>query len=324
MICSLSLAERVRYLSHNAAHALQKLLAALHAFDVSNEWMANGSTSCAHWLAAEMQTELCTARDYLRVAKKLAELPAVADAYNACQLSYSKIRRLTRYATRDNADELLAIANDVAAADLTQAIGRWLAKHEHPEARDKRVRNATALRCRDNGDGTATLTWTLPTITAAKTMVAVDAKLLSTRVTHNASAEVPSIAQQRSDALLRLVTNGRSDIDVELIVHVRSDGCTLDDGTPIANHEAARLIDGSFVRALIHDIEGKPIDATSRRRHPTTRQKRVVKETYRRCADCDRADLVTYDHSPAYAITGRTITSELVTRCWPCHRKRHA
>lgn len=194
MICSLPLTERVRELSHSTACALQKLLSALPAFDASNEWMANGSASCAHWLAHEMQTEVCTARDYLRVAKKLAEFPAIGYAYAAGTLSYSKVRTLTRYATAANASELLTIASDVPAAQLTCAIGRWLARHEAPEARDDRVRKATALRRRDNGDGTTTLTWTLPTTSAAKTMAVVDARLLSTRVTRGASAVLPSIA----------------------------------------------------------------------------------------------------------------------------------
>jgi len=323
MICSLALIERVRELSHNTAHALQKLLAALPEFDASNEWMANGAASCAHWLAHEMQTELCTARDYLRVAKKLAEFPALADAYRTHDVSYSKVRTLTRYATTENVHELLAIARRVPAAELTREIGRWLAKHEQPEERDRRIRLETRLRCHNNADGTSTVTWTLPTTIAAKTMCAVDAKLMSTRVTRDASADFPSLAQQRADALLSLVAAGGATVGVELIVHLRGYGCTLDDGTPLADHEVARLIDGAFVRALIHGIDGTPIDATFRRRLPTVRQKRVVKETYGACVDCGSHELLTFDHSPGFNVTRRTIVRELVTRCWPCHRNRH-
>ncbi len=323
MICSLALTDRVRELSHNAAHALRKLLTALSEFDASNEWMANGAVSCAHWLAHEMQTELCTARDYLRVAKKLAEFPTLADAYQTHDVSYSKVRTLTRYATAENVHELLAIARGVPAAELTRAIGRWLAKNEQPEAHEKRIRSETRLRCHNNADGTSTVTWTLPTTVAAKTMSAVDAKLMSTRVTFDASADFPSLAQQRSDALLNLVASGGGTVDVELIVHVRGDGCTLDDGTPLADHEVARLIGGAFVRALIHGMDGKPIDATFRRRLPTVRQKRVVKETCGACVDCGRHELLTCDHLLDFSVSRRTIARELVTRCWPCHRKRH-
>ncbi|MEL7208246.1 MAG: HNH endonuclease, partial [Actinomycetota bacterium] len=63
--------------------------------------------------------------------------------------------------------------------------------------------------------------------------------------------------------------------------------------------------------------------ASSRRRHPTTRQKRLVKDRDRSCIDCGRTDLLEYDHNPPYEQTHRTITDELELRCAPCHRRRH-
>ena len=74
---------------------------------------------------------------------------------------------------------------------------------------------------------------------------------------------------------------------------------------------------------MVDDNEGNPVDAGSRRRHPTTRQRRVVNERDRSCVDCGRADLLEYDHVPDYETSGHTITSELQLRCAPCHHKRH-
>ena len=75
---------------------------------------------------------------------------------------------------------------------------------------------------------------------------------------------------------------------------------------------------------MIHDNNRKPIDATNKRRHPTTRQKRVVLETHdHRCVDCDTTDLLELDHNPPYSETGHTITTELEPRCAACHRARH-
>jgi hypothetical protein len=48
-----------------------------------------------------------------------------------------------------------------------------------------------------------------------------------------------------------------------------------------AANAVVRQLDDSFIRLLIHDTERHPINASSRRRHPTTRQKRVVMETHR-------------------------------------------
>lgn len=85
----------------------------------------------------------------------------------------------------------------------------------------------------------------------------------------------------------------------------------------------ARIAPEAFIRALILDAEGRPIDASPRRRHPSTRQKRVVKERDRVCVDCGSNVLLEYDHVPDFAQSGRTVVDELELRCAPCHRRRH-
>ena len=47
-----------------------------------------------------------------------------------------------------------------------------------------------------------------------------------------------------------------------------------------------RIAPRSFLRALIHDAERRPINASGAHRHPTRRQKRVVKERDGACVDC--------------------------------------
>ncbi|MCP3934300.1 MAG: DUF222 domain-containing protein, partial [Actinomycetia bacterium] len=109
----------------------------------------------------------------------------------------------------------------------------------------------------------------------------------------------------------------------EIVIHVTGDGCHLDDGTPLTQNTVARLIPHAFIRALIHDSERRPIDATNRRRHPTPRQKRLVKARDTACVECGRRDLLNYDHVPAHEITGHTLTTQLELRCSPCHTQRH-
>jgi hypothetical protein len=130
--------------------------------------------------------------------------------------------------------------------------------------------------------------------------------------------------QQRADALLAIVTGGGADLTAELIVHIRGDGCSLDDGTPIADSIVERLVSDAFLRVLIHDAERRPINASGRQRHPTDRQKRVVRERDRACVDCGSTTLLQYDHDPDFDQTRRTIVEELKIRCWRCHKARHA
>lgn len=135
---------------------------------------------------------------------------------------------------------------------------------------------------------------------------------------------IPTLTQQRADAFTVLFLELDIALTTEVVIHVRGNGNSFDDGTPITTNAIARRLDASFVRLLIHDAERRPIKASSRRRHPTTRQNRVVMETHdHQCVDCARPDLIELDHNPAYHLTRRTITTELESRCAPCHRARH-
>jgi len=135
---------------------------------------------------------------------------------------------------------------------------------------------------------------------------------------------IPSLAQQRADAFALLFLGKNVDVATEVIVHIRGDGASFDDGTPITESAVCRRLGHSFIRAMIHDIAGRPIDATNRRRHPTARQKRVAMEAHRNeCIDCQGTDLLELDHRPAYEITGHTNSTELEPRCAPCHQARH-
>ena len=135
---------------------------------------------------------------------------------------------------------------------------------------------------------------------------------------------VPSLAQQRADAFVLLFLGKNIELVTEVVIHVRGDGTTFDDGTPVTNNPVCQRLDQSFVRMLLHDMEGRPIDASNRRRHPTTRQKRVVLEAHNHeCVDCQSPDLLELDHNPPYEQTQHTVTTELEPRCAPCHRARH-
>ncbi len=135
---------------------------------------------------------------------------------------------------------------------------------------------------------------------------------------------IPTLAQQHADAFTVLFLDLDIALTTEVVIHVRGDGNTFDDGTPITTNAISRQLDRSFIRLLIHDAERRPINASSRRRHSTTRQKRVVMETHgHECVECASTDLIELDHNPSYEMTRHTVTNELEPRCAPCHRARH-
>jgi hypothetical protein len=62
------------------------------------------------------------AREHARVARRLTELPLTHGAFSRGELSYAKVRALTRVATDENEQELLALARVFTAAQLERAV----------------------------------------------------------------------------------------------------------------------------------------------------------------------------------------------------------
>ena len=64
-------------------------------FDARSGWHAQGAKSCAHWLMWACGIELGTAREQVRVARRLGAFPLVTGAFAAGELSFSRVRALT-------------------------------------------------------------------------------------------------------------------------------------------------------------------------------------------------------------------------------------
>jgi hypothetical protein len=309
----------------------RRLVRLVGVLDRSGEWALDGSPSCAHWVADAVDVEVCTAREWVRIGRALVELDVIDNAFEQGLLSYSKVRALTRIATSETQVELSALAQRVPAARLAHALATWLARNETVEETDARHHKARAVTWRVDLDGMLVGSFRLPPVVGAELVNPIDALVVQGRASGDrndasagASAEGwPSIAQQRADALLHLIRGGGAVIATEIVLHVRGDGCTLDDGTAITESVIERIAPRSFLRALIYDAEHRPINASGRHRHPTNRQRRVVKARDRACIDCGATEFLQYDHEPDHEASHRTVVEELRLRCWSCHRSRH-
>ena len=96
-----------------------RLLALIREFDEHQYWAEPGLCSCAHWLNFKCGIGLNAAREKVRVAHALADLPKISEAFDKGELSYSKVRAITRIANADNEDYLLMIA-DLRRIPLSQ------------------------------------------------------------------------------------------------------------------------------------------------------------------------------------------------------------
>ena len=112
------LGEEIATLSVHLDAARHRLLQCIRQFDESRGWYTQGAVSCAHWLSWRIGLDLGTAREKVRVANALGQLPQIDEALRVGKLSYAKVRALTRVATRANEAKLLDLALVATGAQL--------------------------------------------------------------------------------------------------------------------------------------------------------------------------------------------------------------
>ena len=125
------LGERI---AEQAAHldaATHRLLVDLREFDERGGWHAQGAVSCAHWLSWRVGWTLATARDHVRAASKLPEVPAISDALRRGEVSYSKVRAMLRIATPANESLLLDYARFMTASQLEETCRKYALVRRH-------------------------------------------------------------------------------------------------------------------------------------------------------------------------------------------------
>ena len=117
------LGDQIAELSARIQAATYELLVLIREFDERTGW--TGCTSCAHWLSWRTGLAPGAAREHVRVARALADLPKLSDAMRRGVVSYSKLRAVTRVATPDNEDVLLDVALSGTAAHVEQIVRGW-------------------------------------------------------------------------------------------------------------------------------------------------------------------------------------------------------
>ncbi|MXY25375.1 MAG: DUF222 domain-containing protein [Acidobacteria bacterium] len=135
------LENEIAELSARIDAAIYELLVRIRRFDELGGW--SGATSYPQWLSWRANLAPGTAREYVRVAHALADLPKTSDALRRGQISYSKVRAITRVATAATEDRLLHLARQSTAADLERIARAWRLCDRQQEGREdaKRRRN---------------------------------------------------------------------------------------------------------------------------------------------------------------------------------------
>src|SRR6185369_3338523 len=137
--------------------ATARLLNLIREFDARGGW-GNGFRSCAHWLSWRIGLNLGAAREKVRVARALGSLPLLAQALARGELSYAKVRALTRVATPETEERLLAVGRAGTADHVERIVRGWRRVDRQAEAREAARRHVSrALHVYPDSDGTVTV-----------------------------------------------------------------------------------------------------------------------------------------------------------------------
>ncbi len=205
------LGDEIAELSAHLEAATARLLELIREFDARAGWNT-GFSSCAAWLSWRVGLDVGAAREKVRVARALGTLPLLAQALARGELSYAKVRALTRVATPETEERLLAVGRAGTAAHVERIVRGWRRVDRHAEARETARQHASrALHVYEDEDGTVVLRGRLAPEVGALLLRALAAaretlyQRSRAKETANppadASADTPTRAQQQADAL---------------------------------------------------------------------------------------------------------------------------
>ncbi len=207
-----ALGDRIAELSARIQAATWELLSLIRQFDERNGWA--GCTSCAEWLGWRAGLAPGAAREHVRVARALADLPKLSDAMRRGRVSYSKMRAITRVATPETEDDLLNLALSGTAAHVEKIIRAWRRVDGLAEqAEDRRRHETRSLRTWVDENGMVVVRGRLTPEVGAVVRRALEAACDQARAADTPTADAdgeavpgaepegPSLAQRQADAL---------------------------------------------------------------------------------------------------------------------------
>ena len=159
-------------LAGHLAAATCRFLVLLADFDARRGWASWEMSSCAQWLSWKCQMSSGTAREHVRVARALRELPVIRARFAAARLSYAKVRALTRIATPATEAGLAELAGPMTGNQL-ERFARAHRQVTRADDADARVRRRLTWRLEE--DGSLSGTFRLPPLQGAVLLKALRA-----------------------------------------------------------------------------------------------------------------------------------------------------
>ena len=133
--------EEIATLAARIDAATHELLVLIRKFDEEEGWNC-GFLNCARWLTWRIGLAPSAAREKVRVARALGDLPLMSETMKRGELSYSKVRALTRVARPETEKELVELGKAGTAAHIERVVRAWRRIDRSVEAADDELRDA--------------------------------------------------------------------------------------------------------------------------------------------------------------------------------------
>jgi len=345
------LGDEIADLSAHLEAATARLLDLIREFDTRAGWNT-GFRSCAAWLSWRVGLDLGAARERVRVARALGTLPGLAQALARGEVSYAKVRALTRVATPETEERLLAVARAGTAEHVESIVRGWRRVDRRAEAQEASRQHAgRALHVHQEEDGMVVLRGRLePEVGAllVRALAAARETLYQRARAADAvppladpAAEPPTMAQQQADALALLAETalhhgldpGAPGERYQVVVHVDAPALAdpdqpgqsvLEEGVHVSAETSRRLACDASRVVMRHDQDGHLLEVGARTRTIPPALRRALHTRDRGCRfpGCG-LPFGQGHHVRHWAQGGPTTLSNLAMLCRRHHRAVH-
>jgi hypothetical protein len=331
--------------------ASYQLMLLIRQFDDRLGWAKWGYRNCAEWLAWRSGIGRSAAREQVRTAQALRDLPQISMAFAEGRLSYSKVRALTRAADAANEDLLLAYALRATASQVEERcrqIRNVRPESVHDARRAWERRSLSVWRNRHRG--TLTMSVELPLETGELIAEALDLAIQSGEAARRSgvhrgeladpagrcaggagegvsgAARVPGRWTRGASRQRRSVSGGRARGRASLRGGLGGGLRGRRGGRSDLPLETVRRLtcDGSVVE-VVESVDGAPLSVGRKQRTVPSAMKRALWARDRGCAfpGCHHTRFVDAHHVKHWAQGGDTSLDNLVLLCTHHHRLTH-
>ncbi|MBK9466855.1 MAG: DUF222 domain-containing protein [Gammaproteobacteria bacterium] len=329
------------------AHA-QRINAAEYAFlelvrefDIRQGWRPYQFNNCAEWLNMKCGIVVGTAREKVRVASALFDLPRISRAFASGELSYSKVRSLSRVATPHNEAQLLEYAQQATAEQVQRRCQQMHNADRAASTRDvNEIHRGRFLRRSVDGSGRMTISIELTEEAGALVMAALERAMAEADASRDASTaeDEASFPARQADALVDMAraylagdsAKTASPADhYQVVVHVDEaalraepvEGARSD--LPIES--VRRLCCDAGVVVVTEDDKGNPLDLGRKHRvvQPALRRALIARDRHCCYPGCAHTRWLEAHHVMHWIDGGKTSLDNTLLLCSAHHRRLH-